>query len=229
MHDELSVNNNESLSSGQTIGVEGMHAREAGFVSLVRDTLKQPNLLPVHRLDKLTSGLCLFAKNPSIAAKFGRLFESKSVTKYYLALVDKKPTKKQGTIVGDMEKARGGSWRLTSSKLNPAITQFFTFSVQPSIRLAVLKPHTGRTHQLRVALKALGSPILGDTRYANIKSAQHHDRMYLHAYQLAFKLDDKEYRFESRPTQGALFNITEFENSLSSLGPLDSLPWPKRP
>jgi len=87
--------------------------------------------------------------------------------------------------------ARNGSWKLLRSVENPAVTQFFSFGLTPGLRLYLLKPHTGKTHQLRVALKSLGVPLLGDTRYGADKS----DRAYLHAWQLAFELDGKSYQF----------------------------------
>ena len=61
-----------------------------------------------------------------------------------------------------MQKARNGAWKLCQSKENPAITRFESVSCEPNLRLFILKPQTGKTHQLRVAMKSLGSPILGD-------------------------------------------------------------------
>ena len=72
-------------------------------------------LWPVHRLDKATSGLIIFAKNAQAAALFGELFSQHNVKKHYIALAQGKPKKKQGWIKGDMEKGRNGSWLLTRS------------------------------------------------------------------------------------------------------------------
>ena len=68
-------------------------------------------LMPVHRLDKVTSGLMLFARNHAAASELSRAFSEHLVEKYYLALSDRKPKKKQGAIIGDMTRARRGAWR----------------------------------------------------------------------------------------------------------------------
>ncbi|WP_427982427.1 TIGR01621 family pseudouridine synthase [Agarivorans sp.] len=154
---------------------------QLGVVELARQQFEQ-DLWPVHRLDKLTSGLLILAKNKTAAAHFQELFSQGLINKYYLAIASHKPKKKQGLIKGDMLKARNGSWKLGHTLNNPAVTQFFSYSLLPKRRLFLLKPHTGRTHQLRVALKSLGSPILGDSRYGG-EAAQ---RGYLHAFALQF-------------------------------------------
>lgn len=136
----------------------------------------------VHRLDKVTSGLLIFALNKEAATTFYHLFEQHNIQKTYWALATKKPKKKQGSIVGDMQRTRNGAWKLCQSRENPAMTQFTSHSLAPNLRKFILQPKTGKTHQLRVAMKSLGSPILGDTLYGGEPA----DRVYLHAYQLDF-------------------------------------------
>lgn len=215
--------NNEFVVCAKPAGI-GMHDEldESGFVTLVRRVLANPLLLPVHRLDKPTSGLCVFAKSPSAAAQFGRLFESKRVNKYYLAITSKKPAKKQGAVIGDMVKSRNGSWKLTSSKSNPAITHFFSFALVDGARLILLKPSTGKTHQLRVALKALGAAIVGDERYGGELS----DRLYLHAYQLEFEFNGVPHSFKYKPTSGELFLTDIFDAALINIGEVSNMAWP---
>ncbi len=160
----------------------------------------------VHRLDKVTSGLLIFARNQTAAVNFYHLFHEHKIEKTYLALSDKKPKKKQGKIIGDMEKSRGGSWKLCPTKNHPAITQFHSLSLAPNLRLFILQPKTGKTHQLRVAMKSLSSPILGDTRYAGSTA----DRVYLHAYQLAFAYQGEDFLIRAWPTSGHFWaNIDE--------------------
>lgn len=180
------------------------------------------NIYSVHRLDKVTSGLMIIAKSKMAAQEFGKLFTEHKIQKFYLALSCKKPKKKQGLIKGDMKKSRGGSWMLLKSVENPAITQFLSYSIEPGLRLYVLRPHSGKTHQLRVAMKSLSSPILGDVLY----SGDECDRTYLHAYQLKFKFMGKDYSFCSLPTQGEFFKKTEVLSKLEALGVLNLLKWP---
>lgn len=137
----------------------------------------------IHRLDKVTSGLLILALNKETAAYFYQLFEQHQIQKTYWALATQKPKKKQGKIVGDMQKSRNGAWKLCHSTQNPAITQFESHSIAPNLRHFILQPKTGKTHQLRVAMKSLGSPILGDELYGG----QPADRVYLHAYRLDFE------------------------------------------
>jgi tRNA pseudouridine32 synthase / 23S rRNA pseudouridine746 synthase len=136
---------------------------EIGLTTLLAEQLDVPQVWLVHRLDKVTSGLLILALNAESAAEFFRLFSEHHVQKTYLALSNHKPKKKQGLIIGDMQKARNGAWKLCPSKENPAITRFESVSCEPNLRLFILKPQTGKTHQLRVAMKSLGSPILGMT------------------------------------------------------------------
>lgn len=159
------------------------------------------SLFLCHRLDRDTSGLLLLARNKDCAGEIGGEFERHRVKKTYLAIGVGKPSKKQGWIKGDMKKARNGNWKLTRTLENPAITQFESTLLEPSVRGFLLKPKTGKTHQLRVALKSLGSPILGDPRYGAIES----DRMYLHAAGLEFALRKRTYQFWNWPVTGEKF------------------------
>jgi len=157
----------------------------AGVVAQVEQDLGI-KLFAVHRLDTPTSGLLILAKSTAAAKQFTELFTAHKVQKYYLALAKGKPKKKQGWVIGDMAKSRRSMFKLLRTKENPAITQFFSVSVGDGLRLYLLKPHSGKTHQLRVALASLGVPILGDELYGGAVA----DRCYLHAYCLHFRYQD---------------------------------------
>ena len=159
-------------------------------------------LYPVHRLDKVTSGLILLAKNSVAAAELTRQFSQREITKCYLALSEQKPSKKQGWVKGDMQPARRGAWRLVHSQQQPALTYLVSQGYENlPFRAFLLRPYTGKTHQLRVALKSLGAPILGDTLYGGKAS----DRVYLHAYALALVFAGVNYEFSVLPNKGAAF------------------------
>jgi tRNA pseudouridine32 synthase/23S rRNA pseudouridine746 synthase len=163
---------------------------------------KTIKLWPVHRLDKATSGLVIFAKNAAAAAEFGQLFSQHKVEKHYLAVALGKPKKKQGWVKGDMEKGRNGSWLLTRDQKNPASTYFTSTALETdqavAKRLYLVQPKTGKTHQIRVALKSLGCAILGDERYKGAEA----DRCYLHAFSLSFNWQDQVMTFQCEPIQG---------------------------
>lgn len=176
---------------------------EHGLLDAIRAQTGLSALYPVHRLDAMTSGLLLFARDPATAAELGRAWQAGEVGKLYLAIAPGKPGKKQGWVKGDMDKSRRGGRKLLHSQHNPAITWFDSCSLAPGLRLYLLRPYTGRTHQLRVALKSLGVPILGDPLYA--PAGQAGDRGYLHAALLEFPLEGQRWRYQLLPSRGALF------------------------
>ena len=197
------------------------------FSQVKKQMIKQADtteLYPIHRLDKMTSGLILFAKNLKSAQVFGKLFEEHHVEKYYLAISDKKPTKKQGLIKGDMAKSRRGMFKLLRTMNNPAITQFFSYPVANKQRLYLLRPHSGKTHQLRVALSSIGAPILGDPLYNSNSVA---DRGYLHAYALRFSFLGTMYQFILPSDEGEYYLSQSVKDKLVELDQPWLLNWPK--
>lgn len=199
---------------------------EAGICEKVAAAFGLEALFLVHRLDKVTSGLLILARSSNSCAQLAQLFKEKTIQKYYLALADKKPKKKQGWIKGDMQRSRRSSWKLVNSQNNPAVTQFFTASVAPGIRAFLLKPLTGKTHQLRVAMKSLGAPICGDLLYSDVQQAEQYDRTYLHAYVIAFELGGVSYRYCARPEQGKQFLTTQFQSVMENWQTPEALSWP---
>jgi len=194
---------------------------EAGFVVLATKQLNLPQLYSVHRIDKMTSGLIILAKSSEIANTFAKLFEAKEIQKFYLSLSLRKPKKKQGWVKADMASSRRGTYKLIATKENPAITQFISTSLRVGERLFLVKPHTGKTHQIRVALKSIGAPIAGDIRYANAEEAKMEERGYLHAFALHFKMREKEFTFVCAPQNGERFLSEEAKEQIK----LWSAPW----
>lgn len=129
------------------------------------------------------------------------MFTSRKIDKYYLAMIKAKPKKKQGWIKGDMAKSRRGTFKLLKTKLNPAITRFYSHSVGVNLRGCIIKPFSGKTHQIRVALKSIGAPILGDLAYGG-ESA---DRTYLHAFCLEFEWHGKPVSYQACPPEEGAF------------------------
>ena len=178
---------------------------ELGLIEQLKKQLGLESIFPVHRLDKMTSGLLLVALNLKTAQSFQKMFESHDIEKYYLAVSNQKPKKKQGWVKGKMASARNGSWKFSNKEGRFASTQFISVSTQPGERLYLLKPHTGRTHQLRVAMKSLSAPICGDVRYAHKTEANQEQRGYLHAYGIKFALENSLYEFVCLPESGERF------------------------
>ncbi len=172
-------------------------------------------LYSVHRLDKMTSGLLLLAKSSEVAKKLSDMFSAREIEKFYIAISLRLPKKKQGWVKGDMTLSRRGSYKLLSTHLNPAITRFISTSIRPHERLFLVKPTTGKTHQIRVALKSLGSPIAGDERYAQADTARKEERGYLHAYALRFIYEGQNFTFIQPPSFGERFLSEEFQVQLA--------------
>jgi len=204
-----------------------------GIVTLVKAAYPGETLLPIHRLDKITSGLMVFARSSKANEVLSKMLEDKQIEKYYLALSQHKPSKKQGAVIGDMKKGRRGSYLLLREKNKPACTHFFAkplFTSDKRYWFFVLKPETGKTHQLRVAMKSLASPVLGDTRYEQSVEDKQEDRGYLHAYKMRFDLFGKRYEICDPNFFGECFKLQDHldHNDIESLLKPELLHWPKR-
>lgn len=185
------------------VGFHDEKDQSVGFFNQCEALLGE-KLFPVHRLDKITSGLIILARNLGTAQWFQSAFENQQIEKLYLAIGKGKPKKKQGLVKGDMQAARRSQWKLLKTQHNPAITQFFSQPLaieKTGFRLYLLKPKTGKTHQIRVALKSISTPIMGDTLYGGFAA----DRGYLHAGRIWFDYKGQVVDITAPPTEGALF------------------------
>lgn len=189
---------------------------ETGFFNQLNQLAEQ-QLYPVHRLDKVTSGIVILAKTAQAAAEFERLFRQRLIEKRYIALAQGKPTKKQGWVKGDMQKSRRGAWKLLRSQQNPAITYFHSQSLGDGLRGYILHPKSGKTHQLRVAMKSLGTPIVGDLLYGDKQHMQQFDRTYLHALAIKFDWFGEVICQLALPQSGALFSQAKTEEWVNSI------------
>ena len=134
----------------------------------------------VHRLDRDTSGIIIGARTPESFTLLKSQFADRKTKKYYVAIVDGAP--KQPVAKIDIPIGRNPSSPSTfraDSKGKSAVTDYKVLDSRDVTSLVALHPLTGRTHQLRVHMAYLGTPITGDRVYG--KAA---DRLYLHAYKL---------------------------------------------
>ncbi|WP_028452855.1 pseudouridine synthase [Chitinilyticum aquatile] len=217
--------NDDFLLIAKPAGIPFHHDElHAGLAERLRQETGLAELYPVHRLDTLTSGLLLFARHPAAARELGELLASHRIEKYYLALSARQPAKKQGWVRGMMQKGRNGSWKLSHDEGLPATTQFFSGGLGNGLRAFLLRPLTGRTHQLRVAMKSLGSPILGDERYGGAAA----DRGYLHAYALRLPWRGETLQWALPPDSGEAFLSDAFRGWLARQDAPWDQPWPGR-
>jgi tRNA pseudouridine32 synthase/23S rRNA pseudouridine746 synthase len=158
---------------------------------LTRVQQRYPQALVVHRLDQATSGLMLFALNPWTQRQLSMAFEARQVEKTYLAWVDGLLPVDQPwqsidlPIQADWERR---PLRITHPEGQASLTHWrcLQHHAELTASLLELQPLTGRTHQLRVHLQAIGHPIWGDTLYAPPSVQARTPRLMLHAHTLAF-------------------------------------------
>lgn len=145
-----------------------------------------PDALVVHRLDMGTSGLLVFARGLAAQRALSRAFEQRLTTKRYQALVAGWPDEDHGRIdlplICDWPNRPRQMVSLTLGK--PSVTLWERLDGHPLGARLALTPITGRSHQLRVHLQAIGHPILGDELYAPPEMVAAAPRLMLHAEQL---------------------------------------------
>lgn len=201
----------------------------AGLCERIREQLGIAELYPVHRLDTMTSGLMLFARTRTSASLFAKMFATHTIEKYYCAIAGNQPKKKQGTVAGDMVPLRDGMWKLTHSMNNPAVNHFFSSGLGNGFRLYIIKIRTGRTHQIRVALKSVGVPVFGDVLYNKETLPVQPDRPYLHSYAIRFTYKENIYSFVNIPDTGIYFTDSTIQAVWEKYMQPWNLPWPKNP
>ncbi|MCB1035626.1 MAG: RluA family pseudouridine synthase [Acidobacteria bacterium] len=142
-----------------------------------------PFLRLVHRLDRVTSGLLLFAAHPQALAPLDRAWRGGEVERIYLALVEGEAGFEGIEVDAPITRAPGGSWRFQVAEGGqPAKTAVERLAAGEGASVLRCRLLTGRTHQVRVHLAHLGLPVLGDTLYGARKGSA--PRPLLHAYQL---------------------------------------------
>lgn len=148
---------------------------------------RREKLYVVHRIDKETSGLILFARNPAAHRRINQQFETRAVDKTYLALV-------QGVIAADavidlpLRQFGSGRVAVDPERGKPSTTEFRVVERFRSHTLVEARPRTGRRHQIRVHLYHLGHPIAGDPLYGDQAGRQGFGRLMLHAWRLSLIL-----------------------------------------
>ncbi len=176
----------------------------------------------VHRLDATTSGLMVVARNGLAQERLYKAFKERRVDKIYLALCFGKPPRERGTI--DMPIGRDETHRTRMGVVEDgrnAVTDYRVLWDANGYSLVECRLHTGRTHQIRVHLKAIGCPLVGDTLYAPSRPSPFDPpRVFLHAWKLAFK-----HPREDRPVSFRAFLPPELQSALRGIVPR-SIPLP---
>lgn len=160
-----------------------------------------PDALVVHRLDMATSGLMLFARGPDAQRRLSAAFAQRRVGKRYVAVV----AGRVGDERGEIDLPLAADWPnrprqvVDRERGKASLTRWVVLERGPDATRLELDPLTGRSHQLRVHLAAIGHPILGDALYADAAAQAAAPRLLLHASGVAFAhpADGRAFRFES--------------------------------
>jgi 23S rRNA pseudouridine1911/1915/1917 synthase len=141
----------------------------------------------VHRLDRDTSGLMVVAKSETVHARLKAALQRREVAREYTALVEGRPPARTGTIDAPIGRDRRVRTRMSTDTDVPreARTHFELVEALPATTLLVVRLETGRTHQIRVHLQAIGHPVAGDPEYGTA-GLLGLSRQFLHAARLAF-------------------------------------------
>jgi 23S rRNA pseudouridine1911/1915/1917 synthase len=141
----------------------------------------------VHRLDRDTSGLLVVARSAEAHRRLKRALQAREITREYVALVEGRPPARTGTIDAPIGRDRRVRTRMSTDTDAPrdAVTQFEVAEALPRTTLLDVRLETGRTHQIRVHLQAIGHPVVGDPEYGTAGRLGL-ARQFLHAARLRF-------------------------------------------
>ncbi len=169
--------------------------KEASIKTLLQQLYA--NIFVVHRIDKDTSGLIVFAKNEATHKHLSLQFEHRETYKEYVALVKGKPMQQEGTIKNFLQEhpAKNGTY-ITARTGKEAISHYTTLTNFKTYTYLQFIIDTGRTHQIRIHCKELGCPIVADKFYGDEKG------IYISEIKKKFNLSKNE--LEEKPILGRL-------------------------
>lgn len=190
--------NEDFVAISKPSGMLSVPDRKQSEPSL-KDFLKQKygGIFTVHRLDKFTSGLILFAKNSETHKQLSQLFESRAIEKFYVGIVNGALRPSSGTVnTPIMEHPAKDGRMLAHSKGKPSETDYETIEIFKNYSLVQFQIHTGRTHQIRIHTQYLGQSIVCDELYGDGRG------IYLSAIKKKYNLSKNQW--EERPIMGRL-------------------------
>jgi len=196
--------------TGLLTHAKGVTAEEATIADFMRprttDAPESNRPGVVHRLDRDTSGVLILAKHPEAKHWLQKQFAERKVKKTYIALVEGKVEPPKAILRLPLERnpKEPQKFRVGASG-KAAETAYEVLEYLPKHTLVELKPHTGRTHQLRVHMAHQGHPILGDRFYG----AHNKERLFLHAQSLELTLPNRERRTFTAPLPPELVRALE--------------------
>ncbi len=197
-NESLIIENNEDfivINKSSGISVQGGTRSKKNLIDIFSKSKLFDNTKPfsVHRLDKDTSGVFIIAKNRKTAQLLTSLFRLRKVYKTYIAIA-------HGELIARKGKFNDDLVRYDNKKkiVEKAETHFQILDRNSNASLLMMKPITGRKHQLRKHLYMAGHSIIGDSKYnTEIKNRSINKNLMLHSYEIKFMINDKKYTFRA--------------------------------
>ena len=197
-NENLIIDNNENfvvMNKSAGISVQGGTKSKKNLIDIFSksEIFQDTKPFSVHRLDKETSGVFIIAKNRETAQLLTSLFRMRKVHKTYLAICHGEIEKNSGQFNDMLIRYDNGKKIIEEAK-----TTYKVLDKNSICSLIELKPITGRKHQLRKQLYAIGNSIYGDSKYSNkfFKQSKNKNLM-LHSYQIKFMINEKKYTYRA--------------------------------
>ena len=176
------------LDKWSGIATQGGSKINISIDDIIKNISSKYNL--VHRLDRETSGLLIIAKNLQTTKIFGKLFKEQLISKIYFAICQGTPLNKESEVELLIENKKD------LSKSSNSLTRYKVCQTNKSLSTLLFAPRTGKTHQIRLVAKHLGTPIVGDTKY-NKMIKNNTEILKLNACSLKFEVNNKNYEFST--------------------------------
>jgi len=180
----------------QNLPTQEDESKDKDLLTIVKEYIKEKENKPgnvyvgmVHRLDRPTGGVMVFAKTSKAASRLTEQIQNGDLKKRYLAVINGKPREKRAKLVNFLKK----NARTNTVDIVPELTtgakraelDYEIIEEKEKVSLADIKLYTGRSHQIRVQMKNIGCPVYGDVRYGGDKLAKGHN-LALWSYELKF-------------------------------------------
>ena len=170
------------------IATQGGSKINISIDDIIKNISSKYNL--VHRLDRETSGLLIIAKNLQTTKIFGKLFKEQLISKIYFAICQGTPKNKESEVELLIENKKD------LRKSSNSLTRYKVCQTNKNCSTLLFAPTTGRTHQIRLVAKHLGTPIIGDTKY-NKMIKNNTETLKLNACLLKFEVNGQHYEFST--------------------------------
>ena len=180
----------------QNLPTQEDESKDKDLLTIVKEYIKEKENKPgnvyvgmVHRLDRPTGGVMVFAKTSKSASRLTEQIQNGEFQKRYLAVINGKPREKRAKLVNFLKKnARTNTVDIVPELTTGAKRAELDYEIveeKEKVALADIKLHTGRSHQIRVQMKNIGCPVYGDVKYGGDKLAKGHN-LALWAFELKF-------------------------------------------